>query len=241
VDVVTTVCLKRVVRLSPPSASAQQGEDLLDSVTGVLCSESTDPGGYLCGARMALARVVEPRSSWAEEFRGIAARLEAALGDMALRIDHIGSTSVPELAAKDVIDVQVTVATLQPERLVQQMSHAGFKASRGAEIEYDHTPSGADASQCAEWAKLSFSAPSDSRPVHIHVRAAGKANQRYALLFRDYLRTHPRAAAAYAELKRRLAALDIQTGVYAEIKDPVCDLVMISAEEWAAKTGWDAR
>jgi GrpB-like predicted nucleotidyltransferase (UPF0157 family) len=189
---------------------------------------------------MALVRIVEPRANWADEFKDIAARLQAALGDTALRIDHIGSTSVPGLAAKDVIDVQVTVAELDSERIRRLMCQAGFRAPHEAEIVYDHTPPG-EAGQSAEWAKLYFSAPPDSRPVHIHVRAAGKANQRYALLFRDYLRAHPQAAAAYAELKRRLAALHIETGVYAEVKDPVCDLVMIAAEEWAARTGWSAR
>src|SRR4029079_1192646 len=77
------------------------------------------------------------------------------------------------------------------------------------------------------------------RPTNVHVRVAGRPNQRYALLFRDYLRVHPAAAAGYADLKRQLAAYhpdDIQA--YVNIKDPVCDVIMSAAEEWAARTGW---
>jgi GrpB-like predicted nucleotidyltransferase (UPF0157 family) len=74
----------------------------------------------------------------------------------------------------------------------------------------------------------------------MHVRVQGRPNQRYALLFRDYLREHPAAAAAYAELKRRLAALEIDRGVYADVKDPACDLIMAAAEEWSALSGWRA-
>jgi GrpB-like predicted nucleotidyltransferase (UPF0157 family) len=58
------------------------------------------------------------------------------------------------------------------------------------------------------------------RPMHVHVRAAGRANQRYAWLCRDFLRAHPTAAEAYAQFKQRLAAVGMTSGVYADIKDP---------------------
>lgn len=187
---------------------------------------------------MALARIVDPKPAWADEFRDIAARLSDALGSRAIRIDHIGSTSVPGLAAKDVIDVQVTVPQLDAEDLAAALAGVGFRMRPGAWNDYDHTPPGADEVEQQERAKLYFREPPGERLIHVHVRAAGRANQRYALLFRDYLRANQRAAATYGEFKRRLAALDIETGIYAEIKDPVCDLVMISAEKWAAETGW---
>ena len=63
---------------------------------------------------------------------------------------------------------------------------------------------------------------------------AGRANTRYALLFRDFLRTHPDEATAYAELKRRLAAIAPDSGTYADAKDPVCDLIYFAAERWAS-------
>jgi GrpB-like predicted nucleotidyltransferase (UPF0157 family) len=67
-----------------------------------------------------------------------------------------------------------------------------------------------------------------------HVRVAGWPNQRYALLFRDYLRVHPRAVAAYARLKRGLAGrLGDDLGAYTEVKDHACDLIVVAAEDWA--------
>jgi GrpB-like predicted nucleotidyltransferase (UPF0157 family) len=71
------------------------------------------------------------------------------------------------------------------------------------------------------------------------MRIAGHANQRYALLFRDYLRTHPMAAAAYAQVKVALAQRDnMDKDFYYDVKDPVCDIIMAGAEEWVARTGW---
>jgi len=74
--------------------------------------------------------------------------------------------------------------------------------------------------------------------VNLHLRVNGRPNQRYPLLFHDYLRAHDEAATSYATLKRRLAELSLETGVYADIKDPVTDLIMVAAEEWAARAGW---
>lgn len=81
--------------------------------------------------------------------------------------------------------------------------------------------------------------PAGGRRVNLHIRVDGRANQRYALLFRDYLRAHPATAKAYGQFKRLAAGLPFEdTGAYADLKDPVCDLVYLPAEEWAARTGW---
>ena len=74
--------------------------------------------------------------------------------------------------------------------------------------------------------------------MNVHVRAAGRPNQRYALLCRDFLRANPTAAEAYALFKQRLAAQGMEIGAYVDIKDPVFDLIMHAAESWAARTGW---
>jgi GrpB-like predicted nucleotidyltransferase (UPF0157 family) len=181
--------------------------------------------------------VVAARAAWVEELRSVARVLRAHLGEAALRIDHVGSTSVRGLDAKDVLDVQVTVAALDPARLAPLLDSAGFR--RHATIAGDHRPPGADG-PTDDWTKLLFNQAPGGRLTTIHVRAAGRPNQRYALLFRDYLRAHPHAAAAYGELKRRLAALGIDGRTYADVKDPACDLVMAAAEAWAAQTGWRA-
>ena len=74
------------------------------------------------------------------------------------------------------------------------------------------------------------------------MRILGRANQRYPLLFRDYLRCHPAAAAGYEALKRVLVQYHAEDRiVYTLIKDPVCDVIMSAAEDWARQTGWVER
>jgi len=173
---------------------------------------------------------------WPAEFAAIGAALRGALGDLALRIDHIGSTSVPGLAAKDRIDVQLTVADFDRFEPVQAaLEQLGYTSVPG--ILRDHQPPGW-IGQDAEWQKRFFRPPAAQRPTNLHVRAAGRANQRYPLLFRDYLRARPRSAAAYAKLKRRLAdnLRDLET--YPDVKDPACDLIIVAAEDWAVVIGW---
>jgi GrpB-like predicted nucleotidyltransferase (UPF0157 family) len=71
------------------------------------------------------------------------------------------------------------------------------------------------------------------------VRRAGSPNGRYALLFRDYLRAHPLASEAYAQAKTALARhAPTDWDLYYDVKDPVCDIIMAGAEEWAATTRW---
>ena len=171
---------------------------------------------------------------WPLEFRHLGTPLHAALGDLALRIDHIGSTAVPDLSAKDVIDVQITVATLDKRALVAAISALGYRF--WDDITGDHLPPGrTDAPE--EWSKLYFSAPPGQRRTNLHIRQAGRANQRYALLFRDYLRADPNVTRAYAQVKEALARLhpDDFDGYY-DIKDPVCDIIMAAAELWASET-----
>ncbi len=177
--------------------------------------------------------IVEYRESWADEFETIAARLRDALGPLALRVDHVGSTSVPGLCAKDVIDIQVSVNELDADTLRPLIGGARFRSR--PTIVGDHVPPGGS-EHPDDWRKLYFDTEDGS--VHVHVRQYGRANQRYPILFRDYLRAHPAAAEAYGQLKHRLAVLCEDTGTYAEAKDPVCDLIMQAGEVWAAQTGW---
>jgi GrpB-like predicted nucleotidyltransferase (UPF0157 family) len=173
---------------------------------------------------------------WPAEFRRIGVPLRAALGSLALRIDHIGSTAVPGLAAKDVIDMQVTVTALDEAALVRALTPLGYTL-RG-DITCDHIPPGQDDSP-VEWRKLYFQPPVGQRRSHLHVREAGRANQRYALLFRDYLRAAPASAAAYAQIKEALARRRPEDqDAYYEVKDPVCDIIIDAAERWAVATGY---
>jgi GrpB-like predicted nucleotidyltransferase (UPF0157 family) len=178
--------------------------------------------------------VIIPYSSeWPAEFRLIAARIRAALGPLAIRIDHIGSTSVPDLCAKDVIDTQITVANLDDPAIVQGLAASGFELR--PKVVQDHIPPG-DPAPPEAWRKLFFREAPGRRRTNVHARLDGRPNQRYALLFRDYLRSHPAAAAAYAQIKERLAP-KLERLDYIDAKDPVCDLIIQAAEVWA-KTGW---
>ncbi|MAF11528.1 hypothetical protein CMK11_13850 [Candidatus Poribacteria bacterium] len=183
--------------------------------------------------------IIEYQSRWPHEFRAIARGVRGALGGSARRIDHIGSTSVPCLASKDIIDVQLTVASFDGfDTVATRLAAVGYRQRQG--LHYDHLPPG-DGHVQTEYEKRYFREPRGDRRTHLHVRADGKANQRYALLFRDYLRAHPPAALAYAETKRRLSRHHNEQSddsVYFEIKDPVCDMVMAPAEEWAPRVAW---
>ncbi|MBI2760416.1 MAG: GrpB family protein [Chloroflexi bacterium] len=191
-------------------------------------------------ARLAtqVIEIVPHQERWAREFAEIGAALRAALGPLALRIDHIGSTSVPGLAAKDVIDLQVAVASLDPiEPLVEGFMAAGGYRLR-ADIQGDHRPPG-DTNSAEHWQKRYFREPDGGRRTHLHVRVEGRANQRYALLFRDFLRSNQLAAGGYELTKRELSRLHPDdVDAYYAVKDPVCDIIMAGAEYWAAATSW---
>ena len=183
---------------------------------------------------MVAVAIVDYDRSWPGQFEELAARLRRHLGEGALRIDHIGSTSVPGLAAKDVIDLQVTVVGLaEADRLAPGFERAGYVPTP---YRQDHRPAG-DASDPGRWEKRLWQSPPGARRVNAHVRVAGWPNQRYALLFRGYLRARPAAAAAYARLKRDLAdRFGGDLAAYTEVKDHACDLIMVAAEDWAASS-----
>jgi GrpB-like predicted nucleotidyltransferase (UPF0157 family) len=188
---------------------------------------------------MAAVAIVDYDPAWPGEFEALAAALRRHLGDGALGIDHIGSTAVPGLAAKDVIDLQVAVADLaQADRLAPGFERAGYVPTP---YRRDHQPAG-DAGDPGRWEKRLWQSPPGARRVNAHVRVAGWPNQRYALLFRDYLRARPAAAAAYERLKRAMAdRFGDDLRAYTEVKDHACDLILVAAEDWAAGQAPDAR
>jgi GrpB-like predicted nucleotidyltransferase (UPF0157 family) len=181
-----------------------------------------------------MVEIITYQERWPREFQKIAQEIRVGLGDLALRIDHIGSTSVLGLAAKDIIDIQITVAALDNE-LNSAMEALGYKQPEG--IWRDHCPPTVEFKE-TEWEKWFFSPPPGQRKTNTHVRVQGRSNQRYPLLFRDYLRAHPAATGAYAELKRRLADNLKNLEMYPEVKDPAVDLIYFAAEDWAKLTKW---
>jgi len=179
-------------------------------------------------------RIVEYNPDWPDEFARISAQLRRGLGSLARRIDHIGSTAVPGLPAKDVVDIQITVSELN-DQLLAAMTSMGYSRSEIALS--DHIPAGMNEDP-HEWQKWFFKAPPGQRPTNTHIRIAGRANQRYPLLFRDFLRAHPDYAKSYGELKKRLAANLANANTYPDVKDPAVDLIYHAAEKWAGSVDW---
>jgi GrpB-like predicted nucleotidyltransferase (UPF0157 family) len=186
------------------------------------------------GLAISAVVIVPYRETWPTEFAALAARLRATLGARALRIEHIGPTAIAGLPAKDVIDVQVSVAALD-DRVGDSPAAIGLRRDRT--ISADHVAPGATSS-ADEWRKLFFVEAPGERRSNIHVRETGRLNERYALPCRDYLRAHPRAAAAYGELKRRLSVSLASPDDYADVKDPAVDVIFVAAEAWATATRW---
>ena len=180
--------------------------------------------------------VIEPYNPrWPAEFARLRTSLQDLLGPLALRIDHIGSTSVPGLGAKDVIDIQITVQALTAD-IRDALINAGYHYY--AAYTHDHVPLGEDEDPHL-WEKFTFSQPFGARRANLHVRRPGSLNQRYALLFRDYLRLHPNSARTIELIKRELAKRHADDAdAYYDIKDPVYDLVWDAAQDWAEQTGW---
>ena len=179
--------------------------------------------------------IVPYQRDWPDQFASLGRVLRDVVGDLALRIDHIGSTSVPGLAAKDIVDIQVTACALTTQ-LDGALNRAGYE--RLPHITRDHVPLGGPEDP-GQWSKWFYNQRGDVGQVNLHVRMAGRVNQRYAVLFRDYLRASAEAAAAYGRVKRSLAGYHAEDEeAYYAIKDPVCDIIMAGAEAWARTTGW---
>jgi dephospho-CoA kinase len=156
-------------------------------------------------------------------------------------IAHIGSTAVPGIWAKPIIDIQISVKDLNAFDL-SCLNAEGFQAA--SEIDRDD-PFPDSATAPDGWEKKYARLIRDEyRLAHIHIRQINNPNQRFALLFRDYLRADDFARDCYADFKRQVAAATAHgsnaggSGSYLDLKDPVVKLIVHSAECWAASTGW---
>jgi dephospho-CoA kinase len=176
--------------------------------------------------------LVDPDPSWPAQAERLMARVRHAAGSRALRVDHIGSTAVPGLAAKDVIDLMVTAADLPGAvQFAGELVDAGLVRMPGRWFDV-----GRDG---AEHDKGMAVNADPGRAVNVHVRPVSTATWRDALLLRDWLRATPAGVAEYAVLKRRLAAEPHDSiDDYANAKTPWVNRALARADEWAARTGW---
>jgi GrpB-like predicted nucleotidyltransferase (UPF0157 family) len=140
-----------------------------------------------------MIEIVPYDPSWPSAFEAEAADLREVLGDLARSIQHVGSTAVPGLAAKPVIDIQISVRSLQPMRQYKKPLAA---------LGYSYVPLGE-----FDLVYPYFEKPSAwPHTHHVHLCIVGSEQERTHLAFRDYLRIHPQVAQRYVELKRKLAA-----------------------------------
>ncbi|GAA4376279.1 GrpB family protein [Nocardioides caricicola] len=161
--------------------------------------------------------VIQPYdAAWVAGFETQRAVLEPVLG---VPVHHIGSTSVPGLPAKPIIDMLAVVEDRDQVDLVA-VEAAGWR----------HAPEPGDEEQ----RKLSFCHPTvEHRTHHLHVVEYSSEGWRDWLLFRDYLREHRDEAERYAALKRELAAADdTDRPRYRAGKAPLIAELMLTARSW---------
>ncbi len=187
------------------------------------------------GAARGAVCLVAPDPGWPDAAERLRARLAVVCGAAARHIDHIGSTAVPGLVAKDVIDLQMTVADwAAADGLADALAGAGFP--RLDEFRTDDPKAGTDP---ATWEKRLHVNADPGRPVNLHVRVEGSPGERFALDFRDWLRMDPAAREEYSAVKRKAeaAAADL-TGraaieEYLAVKGPWFDEVYPRVRAWA--------
>ena len=173
-------------------------------------SASPDPlDGVLIGGREKRDIVIVDHDTlWAERYEHEHSRIVAALGDRVLRLEHIGSTSVPGLAAKPIIDIDLSVVDVEDEdAFVPDLVAAGYVLRvREPEHRMLRTP---------------------ELDVHLHVCGHRSEWEQRHVVFRDWLRTHPDDRQRYEDVKRKLSRRDWNDmNDYADAKsDVVADIM----------------
>jgi dephospho-CoA kinase len=179
--------------------------------------------------------VVPYDDSWLVQAERLLARIRLAAGERAVRVDHIGSTSVPGLPAKDILDLQLTVSTLdEADAVSDALSDAGFVRAAG---EWWDDPQ----DDSAAWPKRFHYGADPGRPVNLHVRSQETPAWRLALLFAEWLRQNPAERDAYADVKRKLAdahAGDGTVEAYTAEKQIWVNAAFDRAETWATHHPW---
>jgi len=157
-----------------------------------------------------LATLADYDAAWPERFAAERAAIVAELGPSALRIEHIGSTAVPRLAAKPIIDILLVLSAVPADPgIVTGLRRLGYR---------DHGEHGISG--------RAYFTKGEPRTHHLHAFAVGDPHIERYLRFRDGLRADPVAAERYAALKRGLAASGLTGNAYAEAKSWFVDAVV---------------
>jgi GrpB-like predicted nucleotidyltransferase (UPF0157 family) len=170
-----------------------------------------------------LIELVPYNPAWATRFEHLRGHLLSALDRPPRRIEHIGSTAVPGLAAKPIIDIQVSVDDFRDEPSYAPAIESLGVQLRSRDDEHRYFRPFADR----------------ARDVQIHVCNAGGSWERRHPLFVSYLRMNAAARTSYAAAKQMAVARWADDRVaYTEAKRAAIDTIMVAAEAWAEKTGW---
>ncbi|MCA1781269.1 MAG: dephospho-CoA kinase [Dermatophilaceae bacterium] len=175
----------------------------------------------------------EPQERWADDAARLIGRIRTALGERALSAEHVGSTAIPGLVAKDVIDLQIGIRDLHEadtSAFIDAMAAAGFPRASG-----HWWDSGADGK---EWPKRVHGNADPARVAHIHVREHGSDGWIWALRFRDWMRADDAARERYSRFKQELSGRLARTADYAAAKEPWFARAHSEALSWSARTGW---
>lgn len=169
-------------------------------------------------------RISQHNPEWSNQFMEIGSRLRSALQHIALRIDHVGSTSITGLDAKPILDIQVSIVNFEDTATyASKIEEVGFVFRRDN----------------ADLTKRYFRERPGNVRMHLHVRQAGSFSEQMTLLFRDYLRRHPEDCLRYAEEKHRLMHVYRQgRSKYVEGKGPIVWNILEKAHLWSQETGW---
>lgn len=165
------------------------------------------------GREVREVRIAPYSEEWPRRFELERIRIKTALGPTARGVEHIGSTAVPGLAAKPIIDILVTVDDPDDTALVAALEGVGYRL------------------RVQEEGHRMFRTPECD--VHVHVWTAGSDEERGYLLFRDRLRSHRGDRQEYERTKRALAGEWRDVNYYARAKSPVVDHIMERARRAA--------
>ncbi len=179
--------------------------------------------------------VSDPDPTWPAQAARLTARIQHALGPAGdpAQVAHIGSTAVPGLPAKDIIDLMLAVPALDDaDAFAARLAEAGFPRRPG---EWTDNARGLPGET---WPKRLHGSADPGRPVNLHVRVTGSPGWRFALLMRDHLRAVPAARDGYAAAKEQWAGKHQDRFAYGEAKEPWFDAEAEAADEWAQSTGW---
>lgn len=201
-----------------------------------------------CRPAVSSPGLVSADPTWPQQAARIAARIRTACGHRVVRVDHIGPTAVPGLDAEDVIDIQVTVQSLEAaDEIDGQLLEAGYPRigditgdppkpdARSTLPSFDHID------DPTLWSKRFHASADPGRPVNVHLRVEGWPNQQYGVLFVAWLMVNAQARADYLAVQRNaesMAGTQARIASYADINDYWSIDAYREAWQWAETTGW---